>query len=252
MLQIKSIPAFNDNYIWLIQNSDQRCAVVDPGDAAPVLDYLQQHQLTLETILITHHHNDHIGGVAQLVHEFPDLNVVGPKNEPIPTVTHPVEEGMRIELFAQEFLILDLPGHTLGHIGYLGDGKLFCGDVLFSAGCGRIFEGTPKQMFHSLNKLMTLNDETAVYCAHEYTTGNIAFALAVEPDNQQLHQYRDEVNRLRARKKPTLPTSIMLEKNINPFLRTQAEGVMRSVANRTEKNDPLSVFTALRQWKNEF
>ncbi|UUM29952.1 hydroxyacylglutathione hydrolase [Vibrio japonicus] len=252
MLDIKSIPAFHDNYIWLIQNSDQRCAVVDPGDAKPVLEYLKQHDLSLEAILITHHHNDHIGGVSELVRQYPGISVVGPANEPVPTLTHAVEAGDQIELFDEIFLVLGLEGHTSGHIGYIGDGKLFCGDVLFSAGCGRVFEGTMEQMYSSLTKLSSLPEETEVYCAHEYTASNVAFALAVEPDNTQLQQYRDDVNRLRAQNRPTLPTTIRREKWINPFLRTDQTSVMRSVANRTQKTDPLSIFTALREWKNEF
>ncbi|MEF1253661.1 hydroxyacylglutathione hydrolase [Vibrio sp. M260112] len=252
MLNIKSIPAFNDNYIWLIENSDRRCAVVDPGDATPVLTYLKEHELNLEAILITHHHNDHIGGVAELVRQFPSVDVVGPANEPVPTLTHAVDAGDQIELFDEIFFVLGLEGHTSGHIGYVGDGKLFCGDVLFSAGCGRVFEGTMEQMHNSLNKLAALPEETEVYCAHEYTTSNLAFALAVEPDNSQLQQYRDEVNRLRAQNKPTLPTTIRREKWINPFLRTDQPSVIRSVSNRTSQTDPLAIFTALREWKNEF
>ncbi|MFY2507914.1 hydroxyacylglutathione hydrolase [Vibrio pectenicida] len=253
MLDIKSIPAFNDNYIWLIKNSDQRCAVVDPGDASPVIKYLEENNLTLDAILITHHHNDHIGGVPELVRRFPDIDVVGPINEPVPTLTHAVEVGEQIELFGEIFLVLGLEGHTKGHIGYVGDGKLFCGDVMFSAGCGRVFEGTMTQMHSSLDKLMALPEETEVYCAHEYTAGNIAFALAVEPDNQALHQYRDEVNRLRAQNKPTLPTTIGKEKQINPFVRTDQPSIIRSVANRTpHKSSSLAIFTALREWKNEF
>ncbi|MEF1283025.1 hydroxyacylglutathione hydrolase [Vibrio sp. M250220] len=252
MLNIKSIPAFNDNYIWLIENSDRRCAVVDPGDATPVLTYLKEHELNLEAILITHHHNDHIGGVAELVRQFPSVDVVGPANEPVPTLTHAVDAGDQLELFNEIFFVLGLEGHTSGHIGYVGDGKLFCGDVLFSAGCGRVFEGTMEQMHNSLNKLAALPEETEVYCAHEYTTSNLAFALAVEPDNSQLQQYRDEVNRLRAQNKPTLPTTIRREKWINPFLRTDQPSVIRSVSNRTSQTDPLAIFTALREWKNEF
>ncbi len=252
MLHIKSIPAFNDNYIWLIQNSDRRCAVVDPGDATPVLDYLSQHELTLEAILITHHHNDHIGGVPELVRQYPNVDVVGPSQEPIPTLTHSVDAGDQIELFDERFMVLGLPGHTLGHIGYVGDGKLFCGDVLFSAGCGRVFEGTMEQMFTSLSKLVALPEETEVYCAHEYTASNVAFAMAVEPDNEQLQIYRDEVIRLRGQGHSTLPSTLRREKWINPFLRTQEPSIMKSVANRTEQTDALSIFTALREWKNEF
>ncbi|EKO3378447.1 hydroxyacylglutathione hydrolase [Vibrio fluvialis] len=252
MLHIKSIPAFNDNYIWLIQNSDRRCAVVDPGDATPVLDYLSQHELTLEAILITHHHNDHIGGVPELVRQYPNVDVVGPAQEPIPTLTHPVDAGDQIELFDERFMVLGLPGHTLGHIGYVGDGKLFCGDVLFSAGCGRVFEGTMEQMFTSLSKLVALPEETEVYCAHEYTASNVAFAMAVEPDNEQLQIYRDEVIRLRGQGHSTLPSTLRREKWVNPFLRMQEPSIMKSVANRTEQTDALSIFTALREWKNEF
>ncbi len=252
MLHIKSIPAFNDNYIWLIKNSDRRCAVVDPGDAAPVLEYLAHHELTLDAILITHHHHDHIGGVPELVRQFPSIDVVGPRNEPIPTLTHPVDDGDQLELFGEVFLVLGLSGHTAGHIGYVGDDKLFCGDVLFSAGCGRIMEGTPQQMFDALNKITALPQETEVYCAHEYTAANIAFALAVEPDNQHLQQYRDQVNRLRAQNKSTIPTNLRQEKFVNPFLRYTEPSVVKSVSNRTEQTDPLSVFTALRAWKNEF
>ncbi len=252
MLDIKSIPAFNDNYIWLIQNSDRRCAVVDPGDAQPVIDYLNKHDLSLEAILITHHHNDHIGGIAELVRQNPGINVVGPSSEPIPTVTHAVEAGEQIELFDEVFWVLGLEGHTAGHIGYVGDGKLFCGDVLFSGGCGRVFEGTMEQMYTSLTKLAALPEETEVYCAHEYTASNLAFALAVEPENEQLQKYREEVNRLRAQNLPTIPTTLRREKWINPFLRTDQQGVIRSVSSRTSSTDPLAVFTALREWKNEF
>ncbi|MGO1297207.1 MAG: hydroxyacylglutathione hydrolase [Vibrio sp.] len=252
MLHIKSIPAFDDNYIWLIHNDENRCAIVDPGDATPVLQYLQEHQLVPDVILITHHHSDHIGGVPDIVHHYPQVNVVTPKNEPIPTQTHAVEEGDQIELFNHRFSVMELPGHTLGHVAYLGDNKLFCGDVLFSAGCGRVFEGTMAQMYHSLNKLMTLPEETEVYCAHEYTTSNVAFAMAIEPDNQALKHYRDDVNRLRAQDKSTLPTTLKVQKAINPFLRTNEKTVIKSVSNRTLDTKPLSIFTALREWKNEF
>ncbi|USD65924.1 hydroxyacylglutathione hydrolase [Vibrio sp. SCSIO 43136] len=252
MLIIKSIPAFNDNYIWLIQNSDRRCAVVDPGDAAPVLEYLKTNDLQLEAILLTHHHNDHIGGVADLVIAYPDTKVVGPANEPIAAVNTNVDDGDQLDLFGETFLVLGLPGHTKGHIGYYGDGKLFCGDVLFSAGCGRVFEGTFEQMFDSLGKINALAEETEVYCAHEYTAANISFALAVEPDNQLLLNYRDEVIRLRGQEKSTLPTTLRQERWVNPFLRCQEQSVIKAVANRTQDTTPIAVFSALRAWKNEF
>jgi hydroxyacylglutathione hydrolase len=252
MLDIKSIPAFNDNYIWLIENNQQHCALVDPGDARPVLEYIREHQLTLDSILITHHHADHTGGIAELKREFPNVSIIGPKNDPVMNLTHSVDEGDHVVLFGHEFQVLNLAGHTNGHIGYLFEKQLFCGDVLFSGGCGRVFEGTYQQMFEALNKLAALDDETLVYCAHEYTTSNISFAMAVDPENKDLHQYRDEVNRLRANNQSTIPTTIGREKRINPFLRTTEPEVMKSVANFTQQRDSLGIFAALRDWKNEF
>ncbi|MEZ9230480.1 hydroxyacylglutathione hydrolase [Vibrio amylolyticus] len=252
MLHIKSIPAFNDNYIWVIENSDGRCAVVDPGDAKPVLNYLEENRLTLEAILITHHHHDHIGGILELVRQFPTIDVVGPEKEPIPTVTHTVKGGETIKLFEESYTVLDLAGHTLGHIGYIGGGYLFCGDTLFSAGCGRVTEGTYEQMYKALSTLAALPEETKVCCAHEYTAANVAFALAVEPENEHLQKYRDEVNRMRAQNQSTLPSTLKQEMLINPFLRCEEAKVVKSIQNRTQNIDPLSVFSALREWKNEF
>ncbi len=252
MLNIKSIPAFNDNYIWLIENSDGYCAIVDPGDAKPVIRYLQEHDLELNAILITHHHNDHIGGISELLRQYPSINIVGPESEAIPSLTHKVKDGDSIDLFGYMFTVMDLKGHTSGHIGYFGNEKLFCGDVLFSAGCGRIFEGTMNDMYESLNKIAQLPENTAIYCAHEYTASNIAFALAVDPENKDLLEYRENVNHLRAHKKPTLPTTVALEKKINPFLRVKEKEIIKSVTNRTIETDGLSVFTALREWKNGF
>lgn len=251
-LTIKNIPAFNDNYIWLIQGNDQRCALVDPGEAAPVLAELQSQNLQLDTIIITHHHADHVGGVAELLRHYPKAKVIGPANDPVMMLTQSVQGGDCIDVFGETFLVIDVPGHTNGHIAYVGDGKLFCGDVLFSAGCGRVFEGTYQQMYDSLQKLASLPQETEVYCAHEYTSSNLSFALAVEPENDLLHQYRDEVNRLRAQKKPTIPTTLRQEKWVNPFLRCQEPDVMKAVSERTNDLSALSVFSALRDWKNEF
>jgi len=252
MLTIKSIPAFNDNYIWLIQNHDLRCAVVDPGDAQPVIDYLDRHGLTLEAILVTHHHNDHTGGISALINAYPQLKVVGPQNNAIASLTHQMKGGDQFSLFDETFLVLDLPGHTLDHIGYVGDGKLFCGDVLFSAGCGRVFEGSYQQMFDSLNKILRLPEETEIFPAHEYTSSNIAFAMAVEPDNKALLEYREDVYRLRDENRPTLPTTLRQEKWINPFLRYDQPSIIKSVSNRISEATPLSVFSALREWKNAF
>lgn len=252
MLSIKSIPAFNDNYIWLIHNNDNHCVVVDPGDAAPVLACIKEHGFILDAILITHHHHDHIGGVPELVHQFPHINVVGPENEPIPTLTHPVRDGDFVELFDEQFMVLGVEGHTKGHIAYVGDEKLFCGDTLFSAGCGRLFEGSAEQMFNSLQKLAALPDETEVYCAHEYTASNLAFALAVEPDNDYLQQYREKVLRLRANGKSTIPSTMQREKLINPFLRTNEPTVKHAVTSKVFDNTEVETFAALRRWKDEF
>ncbi|CAM2770463.1 hydroxyacylglutathione hydrolase [Vibrio rarus] len=252
MLVVKSIPAFNDNYIWLIHNNQGQCAIVDPGDATPVLSYLQEHQLQLTTILVTHHHSDHVGGIAELKRHFPNAAVVGPKNDAVAGLTYSVDAEQQLELFGEHFTVLSLPGHTLGHIGFYGGGKLFCGDVLFSAGCGRVFEGTAKQMWQSLQKIADLPLETQIYCAHEYTAGNLSFAMAIEPNNPQLHEYREKVNQLRAHQKPTVPTTIEQEKRINPFLRLESAEIIKSVSHRTQDLTPEGVFTALRKWKDSF
>ena len=241
MLDIKSIPAFNDNYIWLIENSDQHCAVVDPGDAAPVIRYLEQHNLTLDAILITHHHNDHIGGVPELVRQFPHIDVVGPANEPVPTLTHAVEAGEQIELFGEILSIR--AGSTKGHIGYVGDGKLFCGDVLFSR-LGRFLKHYVSS--HFIKQPVTLKRLRSL--RSRYTASNVAFALAVEPDNPLLQSI--VMRKPLQAEKPTVPTTIGKEKHINPFLRLTSQVLFRS-RNRT-KHDSLAIFTALREWKNEF
>ena len=258
MLTITPIPAFNDNYIWAMTKQTQQtlhCAVVDPGDAAPVVAFLQQTGAELSTILLTHHHHDHIGGVAQLCKQF-SPQVYGPSLEAKQVVMQALQEGDVIEIkqLGLKLNVLDVPGHTLGHIAYHDDEHLFCGDTLFSAGCGRLFEGSPKQMYTSLAKFAALADETKVYCTHEYTQANLVFADAVECDNFAMQQYKQVVAKRREQGKPTLPSSIGLEKAINPFLRCQEPAVKQAVEHFVGHccDDDVAVFTHLREWKDQF
>lgn len=251
------VPAFEDNYIWLLHDG-QRAVVVDPGQAEGVLAYLQTHQLRLDSILITHHHGDHTGGVAVL-RERTGASVLGPMREALPEPVHRVCGGDVLDLLGRRFEVIDVPGHTAGHVAFFapdvdGSPLLFCGDTLFSGGCGRLFEGSPAQMFDSLCRLAELPDEARVCCAHEYTLSNLRFALAVEPDNAALAAYQTHCQALRARNLPTLPGSIGLEKQINPFLRSRVAAVVRSAQAHAPgtAGDALSVFTTLREWKNQF
>lgn len=214
---LTAIPAFKDNYIWLLQ-AKNNCAVVDPGDAAPVLAYLKQHHLQLTTILITHHHNDHIGGMLALK-KATGATLYGPKHDGIDGLDHLLEDHDTITVFDRTFKIISVPGHTLGHIVYYGDDTLFCGDTLFGGGCGRLFEGTPAQLFDSLNKLKALPDQTKVYCAHEYTLQNLQFAKTVDPNNQAIDNRIQAAIKTRANGQSTVPSTLALEKATNPFLR---------------------------------
>lgn len=252
MFNIVPVCAFTDNYIWVIHNQ-HHAAVVDPGDAAPVLNFLQQKKLKLIAILNTHHHNDHVGGNSTLLQKFP-VPVYGPESESISTVTHRLKEGDNIYLaeLSLGFSVLDIPGHTAGHIAYYGANSLFCGDTLFSCGCGRLFEGTAQQMYISLNKLARLPDTTAVYCGHEYTLANINFAKLVEPGNKMLAQLNISAEKQRKSDLPTLPSTIVMEKACNPFLRCDEPEVIHNASNYIGKSlmDAISVFTAIREWKN--
>lgn len=231
MLKIIPISAFKDNYIWLLVNTKTNCgAVVDPGEAKPVLEVLEANHIQLAAILITHHHADHCGGITKILENF-DVPVYGPKRETIPHCSHPLSEGDHVILgsLGIQLSILDIPGHTLGHIAYVGDNMLFCGDTLFTGGCGRLFEGTALQMFNSLNKLKQLPKETLVYCGHEYTLANLEFALTIEPENRILVQRFEQVKTQTAKQEATVPSLLSLELETNPFLRTNVPAVMSAV-----------------------
>jgi hydroxyacylglutathione hydrolase len=253
-LTIVPLQAFRDNYIWCLHNGTD-AAVVDPGDAAPVLKFLQQEGLQLRAIICTHHHADHVGGNTALLAKY-NAAVLGPARENIPGVTHSVREGDRVSIDALklEFSVIDIPGHTAGHVAYFGAGLLFCGDTLFSCGCGRLFEGTPQQMVESLRKLAKLPPDTQVYCGHEYTLANISFALAAEEDNRALLARRAEVEALRARELPSLPSSIGVELSMNPFLRAHLPALAAAASRQSGRDlrSEVEVFAALREWKNNF
>lgn len=257
MLHIHPVPAFRDNYIWVIHNQSN-AVVVDPGDATPVIEFLTHNQLQLKAILITHHHSDHTGGVAQLC-RWREVPVYGPATETIATVTHPLCETGQINIpeLPLYLTVLDIPGHTLGHIAYYGRepfNMVFCGDTLFSCGCGRIFEGTPQQMYQSLQKLAQLPDDTLIYCTHEYTLGNVAFARTIDPDNNDLMDFERKAQQLRQQNTPTIPTALKQERAINPFLRCEQSAIIASAQQHAGKPlpDPIAVFTVLREWKNRF
>jgi len=254
MLEVAPVRAFKDNYVWTLRDRTH-AAVVDPGEARPVLDYLAAEALRLVAILATHHHPDHVGGIAELVAKT-RVPVFGPKGEPIPALTEPVSEGDRVSIpeLGVTFSVLDIPGHTRAHVAYYGAGSLFCGDTLFACGCGRLFEGTAEQMYASLSKLAALPDDTKVYCGHEYTLANIDFAKTVEPGNRSLAAREQRDRRLRDSGKPTVPSTLADEKATNPFLRCREPAVVES-ANKylgARVADPVRVFAAIRDWKNRF
>ena len=265
MLYLIPIPAFADNYLWLLHDG-KRALVVDPGDAAPVVQVLDELGLQLTSILVTHHHADHTGGVDAL-RERTSATVCGPATERIPQPFTPLREGDTAHALGINFQIIDVPGHTSGHIAFYApavalsatDGSLetrpllFCGDTLFSGGCGRLFEGTPAQMLDSLDKLSALPASTLVCCAHEYTLSNLRFAIAVEPDNAELLAYHAHCITLRENGVPTVPSFIGQERLVNPFLRTRLPSVMAAAQQHDpQAMDDISVFAAIRQWKNQF
>ena len=257
MVQIHAVPAFRDNYIWVIAEGG-RAAAVDPGESAPVERFLEEKGLELTAILATHHHGDHVGGVPALVAHW-RCPVFGPAHETIPEIGHRLVEGDRITVpgFAISLSVLDIPAHTAGHIAFVesdDEPRVFCGDTLFACGCGRLFEGTPQMMSDSLAKLAALPEATRVYCGHEYTLANIRFAEAVEPGNRRLAERKAREAAKRERGEPTLPSTIGEELATNPFLRCGVPEVIASAERHAGRDlaDAVEVFAEIRAWKNNF
>ncbi|MFV9474556.1 hydroxyacylglutathione hydrolase [Advenella sp. RU8] len=257
--KILPISAFNDNYIWIIVQGNN-AVVIDPGQSEPVLKVLQAKNLNLQAILVTHHHADHVGGIAGL-REHTHAKVYGPATEIIPFCDIPLQEGdtVAIDGFSWFLSVLEVPGHTLGHIAYFGylnpdEPVLFCGDTLFATGCGRIFEGTSTQMNQSIDKFRKLPQNTLIFCAHEYTLGNIEWALAVEGDNPDLQQWSQEARLIRGQQKPTVPTTVGHELKTNPFMRVDQASVINAAQAKAGRSlsAPDEVFAVLRDWKNSF
>lgn len=252
--EIHALRAFRDNYIWALRRGDAVC-VVDPGDARPVLEFLQRENLHLCAILNTHHHSDHVNGNAGLLEQFA-VPVYGPRDEDIPTVNVALSDGMRvtIEALNLELDVLLIPGHTAGHIAYYGANRLFCGDTLFGCGCGRLFEGTAAQMSASLKRLSALPETTRVYCGHEYTLANLQFARRVEAENRALVAREEQVRALLAAGRPSLPSTIGEERLTNPFLRCSEPAIVAAAEAhaRRRASDEVEVFAILREWKNNF
>jgi hydroxyacylglutathione hydrolase len=252
MFKITAIPAFQDNYIWGLSR-DGEAALVDPGEAAPALAWLCRERLSLKHVLITHHHRDHQGGVPGLLERFPDIAVFGPGLESITGLTHPLAGGERLRILETEINVLPVAGHTRGHVAYLAKDALFCGDTLFGAGCGRLFEGTPAQMFAALARIAALPDATRIFCAHEYTLENLRFAAMIEPDNAAIQERVKTSERLRQAGQATVPSTLALEKASNPFLRYMAPAVQAKIRESYPGVlAPEQVFEALRAWRDAF
>jgi hydroxyacylglutathione hydrolase len=250
-----SISALQTNYIWVKPDAKDHVLLVDPGDAQPVLDYLEQTQKRLSAIVLTHHHHDHVGGVSRLLDAYP-VPVFGPKRARLSYISHPVDEGDRIALpgFETEAQVMGLPAHTLDHVAYYVDGMLFCGDTLFSAGCGRVFEGSMQQMHDALMRIRALPDDTVIYCAHEYTEDNLRFALTVLPDDAFLQQHQKRVAAQFQQEGITLPSTLAIEKEMNLFLRLSDTVLQQALSAHAGRpiQDTLDAFTVLRTWKDHF
>jgi len=251
-MNLTSIPALQDNYIWTLNDESGHCLIVDPGEAAPVIAAVQQNHWQPVAILLTHHHHDHVGGVKKLLEIWPQLVVYGPQETQDKGATNIVGEGDRFTILGREFSVIFTPGHTLGHISYFSSPYLFCGDTMFSGGCGRLFEGSPEQMFNSFQKLSKLPDDTLVCCAHEYTLSNLKFAQAILPTDSEIARYCQQIKELRAENRITLPTKLALERKINLFLRTEDTDLKEVLGFYCAPQPQWQVFARLRELKDGF
>lgn len=251
-MNLISIPAFQDNYIWVLTNDEGRCIIVDPGEAEPVLKAIEENHWQPEAILLTHHHHDHVGGVAAICAKFPHLVVYGPAETQDKGTTRVVEDGEKILILATEFSVIATPGHTSGHLSFFSFPYLFCGDTMFSGGCGRLFEGTPAQMYQSFQKINALPEDTLICCAHEYTLANMKFAMHVLPDDVAIQDYYRKVNELRAKNQKTLPGILKNEREINLFLRTDDVDLTNKINEETNMQQPEEIFAWLRAKKDNF
>jgi hydroxyacylglutathione hydrolase len=251
-MNLISIPAFQDNYIWVLVDDEQHCIIVDPGDAAPVLKAIEENGWQPEAILLTHHHNDHVGGVPALRAKFPHLVVYGPQETHDKGTTRVVKDGEKVIIRGCELSVFATPGHTSGHISFFSFPYLFCGDTMFSGGCGRLFEGTPTQMYQSFQKINALPDETLICCAHEYTLANMKFSLSILPEDPAIQDYYHKVNELRVKKQNTLPVILKNERKINLFLRTDDVDLINKINKETNLQQPEERFAWLRSKKDNF
>ncbi|WP_312211036.1 hydroxyacylglutathione hydrolase [Pseudescherichia sp.] len=251
-MNLNSIPAFQDNYIWVLSNDEGHCVIVDPGEAAPVLHAIEENQWQPQAILLTHHHHDHVGGVKELRQRFPDVVVYGPEETQDKGATKCVVEGDKLILLGYEFSVFATPGHTLGHVSYYTIPYLFCGDTLFSGGCGRLFEGTADQMYQSFQKINALPPETLICCAHEYTLANMKFAQHILPNDPAIEDYLNKVKQLRTKSQTTLPVTLENERRINVFLRTEDPDLISVIDKETKLQQPNTRFAWLRSKKDAF